>query len=129
MRSARGLRIDESLANAKLYLFAPSACAHYTPPNEPKANRQRAESVVVAVGDRVLHALLAHVAERLRRAGRVLVAWVQCCKIRGRHGHFANESRSGTLYIVPGMKSSMFVVSAPVDLTRTWYGPTGGETS
>jgi hypothetical protein len=46
---------------------------------------------------------------------------VTCAVVaRRHHGHFANESRSGTLYIVPGMKSSIAVVSVPFDLTRTW---------
>jgi hypothetical protein len=36
------------------------------------------------------------------------------------HGHFASESRNGSLYIVPGMKSSIAVDPAPLDLTRTW---------
>jgi hypothetical protein len=63
--------------------------------------------IVMAERNEVMDALGAHVCQVHGRARRLF-----------HHGHSANESRSGTLYIVPGMKSSM-VVSGPLDLIRT----------
>jgi hypothetical protein len=57
----------------------------------------------------IAHTLPTHVGEVHRRAERLFD-----------HGYFAKASRSGSLYIVRGIKSSTVVDSEASDFTRTW---------